>query len=110
MADLGLTGANLDDAESLIFNHPGHQGRIVPPPPDPKADPRTRRRPAASAKKGGTPAPNKFKVTVAADVPPGNYDVRAVGKEGVEQPADVRRRRPAGGASRRSRTTTSPRR
>ncbi|HEX3148837.1 MAG TPA: PPC domain-containing protein [Gemmataceae bacterium] len=85
--DLGLTGANLDDAEALIFNHPGIKAEIVPPPAEPKVDPKDPKKPAPPPpKKGGTPAPNKFKVTVAADVPPGHYDVRAAGKEGVSNP------------------------
>src|SRR5438270_5975808 len=86
VADLGLTGANLDDAETLIFNHPGIKAEVVPPP-EPKADPKEpKKAPPPAPKKGGTPAPNKFKVTVAADVPPGHYDVRAVGKEGASNP------------------------
>src|SRR3954463_6342198 len=69
VADLGLTGANLDDAETLIFNHPGIKAEIVPPPPEPKPDPKApKKAPPPPPKKGGTPAPNKFKVTVAADV------------------------------------------
>jgi hypothetical protein len=84
--DLGLTGANLEDAESLIFNHPGIKAEIVPPA-EPKVDPKEPKKAAPPPpKKGGTPAPNKFKVTVAADVPPGHYDVRAVGKEGASNP------------------------
>src|SRR4051812_1766513 len=86
VADLGLTGANLDDAESLVFNHPGIKAELVPPPPEPKPDPKDPKKTPPPPKKGGTPAPNKFKVTVAADVPPGHYDVRAVGKEGVSNP------------------------
>ena len=35
--------------------------------------------------KGPLP-PSKFKITVAADVPPGNYDVRVVNKFGVSNP------------------------
>ena len=85
VADLGLTGANLDDAESLIFNHPGIKAEIVTPA-EPKVDPKEPKKAPPPPKKGGTPSPNKFKVTVAADVPPGHYDVRAVGKEGVSNP------------------------
>ena len=69
--DLGLTGANLDDAETLVFNHPGIKAEMVPPPAEPKVDPKDpKKKTPTSRKKGGTPAPNKFKVTVAADVPP----------------------------------------
>jgi Bacterial pre-peptidase C-terminal domain len=87
--DLGLTGTNLDDADALIFSHPGIKAELVPPPvePEPKADPKDpKKNPPPPKKKGGTPSPNKFKVTVGADVSPGNYDVRAVGKEGASNP------------------------
>jgi hypothetical protein len=86
VADLGLTGANLDDAETLVFSHPGIKAELLPPPPDPKPDPKDPKKDQPRRKKEGTPAPNKFKVSVAADVPPGHYDVRAVGKEGASNP------------------------
>ena len=65
---------------------PGHQGRPRPRRRRAEAGPEGPQEDPAPKKKGGTPSPNKFKVTVAADVPPGNYDVRAVGKDGVSNP------------------------
>jgi hypothetical protein len=55
-----LTGQDLDDAKELRFSHAGI-----------KAEPA----------EGG-----KFKVTIAADVPVGAYDARAVGRFGISNP------------------------
>jgi hypothetical protein len=71
--EVTLTGTDLDDARSLVFSHPGLQAELIPPPPpDPK--------------KPGQPAPVKFRVRIAADVPPGIYDVRMVGRFGISNP------------------------
>lgn len=81
-----ITGTDLDEADGLIFSHPNIKAEvIVPPPPkvDPKADPKKKNPPPAP--KGPLP-PNKFKVTVGADVPPGRYDVRAKNKFGLSNP------------------------
>lgn len=60
--DLTLTnGLELEEIQRLIFSHPGI---------------------TAVAK----PAPNQFTVTIAADVPAGQYEVRAVGFFGVSNP------------------------
>src|SRR4051812_42553313 len=58
--ELEITGADLDDTKALLFDHPG----ITAEPVKEKV----------------------FRVRVAADVPPGTYDVRAVGKFGVSSP------------------------
>lgn len=84
--ELGLTGANLDDATALLFSHPGIKGKIIPPPPEPKPDPKDPKKNPPPPKKGGAPAPNRFTLTVAPDVPPGSYDIRAVGKDGLSNP------------------------
>ena len=69
--DLTITsGLELEEVNRLLFNHPG----IV-----------------AAAKMqdvAGKPTPviNQFAITVAADVPPGNYEVRAVGFFGISNP------------------------
>src|SRR4051812_23925637 len=86
VAELTLTGADLDPVDGLLFNHPGIKAEAIPPPPEPKPDPKDPKKNNPPPKKGGAPAPTKFKVTVAADVPPGNYDVRAVNKDGVSAP------------------------
>ena len=54
---LDIAGANLDDAKSLLFDHPGLKATLV--------------------------KPNQFRVTIAPDVPPGTYEVRAVGRYGI---------------------------
>lgn len=85
--EITITGADLDEPTALYFSHPGIKGEYVPPP-EPAPDPKKKDAPPAGMKKAAAPAagPHKFKVTVAADVPPGVYDVRAVGKWGVSNP------------------------
>src|SRR5690348_3550837 len=58
--EVEVAGADIDDATRLLFDHQG----IV-----------------ATHVKG-----RQFKVDVAADVPPGTYDARIVGKHGVSNP------------------------
>src|SRR5262249_16796725 len=84
--ELTLTGTELEDTESLLFNHPGIKAEIIVPPP-PKVDPKAPKKeaPKKEPPKGPQP-PAKFKITVAPDVPPGNYDVRAINKHGVSNP------------------------
>ena len=55
-----LTGSDLEGVDSLRFSHPGFQVEKT--------------------------ADLTFKVTVGADVPPGRYDLRAVGTYGVTNP------------------------
>jgi len=84
--DVTVTGADLDDPTGLYFSHPGIKAEYVPPP-EPPVDPKKKETPPPAMKKAAPAAgPHKFKVTVAADVPPGTYDVRAVGKWGVSNP------------------------
>ncbi len=69
--DLTITnGLELEEINRLLFNHPG----IV----------------AAQKMQdvGGKPTPviNQFAITIAGDVPPGNYEVRAVGFFGISNP------------------------
>jgi hypothetical protein len=72
--EVTLGGADLEESASLYCSHPGLKAERLadPPSPDPK-------KPAPTA-------PPRFAITVAADVPPGIYDVRAVGKWGVSNP------------------------
>ena len=73
--EVAFTGIAPEDAEQLLFNHPGI-----------KAEPMQPAAPAAPAdpKKPAPPMPppqvSKFKVTIGADVPPGLYDARLVNK------------------------------
>jgi hypothetical protein len=68
--EVTLTGSDLEDLTGLYFDHPGL-----------KAEPVTEI-------KEGKPVPvaGKFKVTIAADVPLGLHDVRAVGRYGISNP------------------------
>jgi hypothetical protein len=84
VAELTLIGTDLDDTDKLLFSHPGITATVVPPPPDPKPDPKKKDPPPPPKK--GAPAANKFKIAVAPDVPPGQYDLRAVNKFGVSNP------------------------
>ncbi|MBT4863721.1 MAG: hypothetical protein HON53_01195, partial [Planctomycetaceae bacterium] len=63
-------GADLDELNSLLFNHPGI-----------KAVPKTQ-------DSGGkqVPVANTFAVTVAANVPPGTYEARTAGLFGLSNP------------------------
>jgi hypothetical protein len=75
------SGADTDEPQGFYFSHPGFKAEPVipapPPPPDPK-------------KPGAKPPPpqpvSKFKVTIAADTPPGVYDIRLVNKWGISNP------------------------
>jgi hypothetical protein len=84
VAELTIIGTDLDDTDNLLFSHPGITAAVVPPPPEPKPDPKKKDPPPPPKK--GVPAANKFKITVAPDVPPGQYDLRAVNKFGVSNP------------------------
>ncbi len=55
--DCTIGGADLDEVSGLYFSHPGIKGELT--------------------------GPNKFRVTIASDVPPGPYDVRAVTSRGL---------------------------
>ena len=57
-----LAGAELDQAPALRFSHPGITGRRV---------------------EGSSPSENLFQVQVAADVPPGLYDIATLGDLGI---------------------------
>jgi hypothetical protein len=66
-------GADLDGVDRLYFSHPGITAtrkfaelKLLQTAPD--------------------PLPNQFSVTIAADVPPGVYDVRAIGTFGISNP------------------------
>lgn len=58
--DVEVLGAELDDVKTLLFDHPGLSAEHV--------------------------KDRQFKIKVAADVPPGTYDVRLVGRWGVSNP------------------------
>ncbi len=84
VAEVTLQGTDLDEADALVFSHPGIKAEVVKPEP-PKVDPKDPKKAPPPPPKAPLP-PNKFKITVAADVPVGQYDVRAVNKFGVSNP------------------------
>src|SRR5256884_229951 len=59
-----VTGSDLDDANELHFSHTNITAR------------------QKVADKTGEPETNKFIVTIGADVPPGIYEVRVIGRFG----------------------------
>ncbi|MCE9567262.1 MAG: PPC domain-containing protein [Planctomycetes bacterium] len=81
--DVTIIGSDLDEPEKLYFSHPGIKGVYIAPPLPP-VDPKKKDMPPMV--KAAPNGPHKFKVTVAADVPPGTYDLRVIGKYGVSNP------------------------
>lgn len=71
--EVTVTGTDLDGADRLYFTHAGISARQVMLEPS-EFDPQPR------------PAEGKFGVSIAADVPPGTYEVRAAGKYGLSNP------------------------
>jgi hypothetical protein len=70
--DVTALGKDLDGATRLLFSHPGIVGTAKMVAPNEFLPPR--------------PSSSQFAVTIAADVPPGVYDVRVVGKYGASNP------------------------
>jgi len=70
--EVALAGTDLDGVTKLVFSHPGITGTVkmetLPGMKDPQ------------------PSANTMVVTIAADVPPGLYDVRTVGRYGISSP------------------------
>lgn len=71
--EVTIAGSDLDDAEKLVFNHPG----IVAQP---------KMTPATELEKTARPMPNLFTVQIAGDVPPGIYEARAISRFGISNP------------------------
>jgi hypothetical protein len=77
--ELTLVGTDVEEPEALYFSHPGIKAEAImsqPPPPDPKKKPDPKAPPFKAAVL-------KWKVTVPADVPLGNHDLRVVNKYGI---------------------------
>src|ERR1043165_246513 len=72
-----FVGDNLEGPQPLYFSHKGFSTELIP---EIKAVPKDKDKPEVKA------VPAKFKLTIAADVPPGEYDVRFVGKLGISNP------------------------
>jgi hypothetical protein len=71
--EVTVAGEDLDDLTALHFSHPGITSRLkTVPSPIPG--------------KGEQPVPNQFVVSIAADVPRGLYEARAIGRFGISNP------------------------
>jgi hypothetical protein len=70
--EVAIAGADMDDVEQLLFSHAGLKST-------PKMTSATPLEPAR-------PVANQFTVAIAADVPPGVYEVRAMGRFGLSNP------------------------
>ena len=66
-------GVDLDESDKLIFSHPGITAKVKTTPP-------------TLLLKEPQPVDGTFLVNIAADVPPGLYEVRTVGKFGASTP------------------------
>lgn len=71
--ELTIAGADLDDADKLVFSHPG----ITAQP---------KMAPATEFEKAPKPIANVFTVQIAADVPTGAYEGRVVSRFGISNP------------------------
>lgn len=71
--DVAVNATEADGIDRLLFSHPGIQAKQAT-------------RPSAVFDGQSEPVDNRFVVTIAADVPPGLYDVRAAGAMGVSNP------------------------
>lgn len=83
--EVTVTGTDLEEPETLVFAHAGLKGEFVKPPTEPVPDPKDPKK-TVPPPKANPAGPHKFKVTAAADVPPGVYDLRIAGKWGVSNP------------------------
>ena len=79
--DVTFGGLDVEEPDSVLFSHPGIKAEPVMAP-EPKPDPKKK----PPKKPGPKRAVTHFKVTVAADVPVGQYDVRLVNKWGISNP------------------------
>ncbi|VTS06773.1 PPC domain-containing protein [Tuwongella immobilis] len=73
--ELTPAGTDLEEPQQLLFSHPGITAELVPVPP-----------PADPKKPTPPPAIRNWKVTIAANVPVGIYDVRLVNAFGISNP------------------------
>ena len=80
--EVTVTGSDIEEPEKLLFAHPGLKGEYLAPPKEGTPDPKDPKK-TVPPPKVNPAGPHKFKVTAAADVPPGNYDLRFVGQWGA---------------------------
>jgi Bacterial pre-peptidase C-terminal domain len=85
--EVTFAGTDLEEPDGLYFSHAGIKAvPVLPPASAPASDKKDAKKPAAPMKTPPKPAITRFQVTIAADVPPGNHDVRLVNKWGVSNP------------------------
>ncbi len=72
-SEVKITGNNLDDVDKLLFSHDGITATAKIEPP-------------GDFSKQAQPVPDTFTVKVAGNVPPGLYEVRAIGRYGMTNP------------------------
>ena len=70
--EVSVGGTDLDNATGLYFSHPGITAQVKTGPATPLPKPPV--------------LPGQFTVTIAADVPPGLYEARAIGLYGASTP------------------------
>jgi hypothetical protein len=82
--EVTFAGVDLEEPRALLFSHPSIKAEAIQPPPPPAPDPKK----PADPKAPPPPKPQvtKFRVTIAADAPIGNHDVRIVSKYGMSNP------------------------
>src|SRR5207245_6645837 len=66
--EVAVTGADLDETNQLYFSHTSITAK------------------QKLSEKTGEPDPNRFLVTIGAQVPPGSYEARLVGRFGASNP------------------------
>lgn len=71
--EVTVAGTDLDEAATIMFSHPGITGAA-------------KMTEANEFVKTPRPVGNVFAIEVKPDVPPGNYDIRVVGRFGVSNP------------------------
>jgi hypothetical protein len=71
--EVTLGGNDLEDVDRLVFSHPGITAAAKMSTPN-------------EFEKTPKPVPSQFTVTIASDVPPGIYEVTAIGRFGMSNP------------------------
>jgi hypothetical protein len=85
--DLEISASTLEDPIKLYFSHPGIKGELIPEdqPAKPEDKDKDKDKEKDKKKKNDGKA-RRFKISVDAKVPVGDYDVRVVAKAGISNP------------------------
>ncbi len=81
--EVTITGQDLEEPQGLLFSHPGIKAELLSAPMLVAAD---AKKPAPNPKGAPPIVATRFKVTIPADAPLGNHDVRLVNKWGASNP------------------------